>query len=305
MDYSKKKKDELITICKENGIKGYSRKKKSELVELLSTQANKVKGVDKISKKKCSICKKEGHNKSSCNTQVLTTKIDQQVEYKKKVPLSTEYTNIEKLNELCKSFVGEKIHITSSFKGHSLLIINPNLIGDILEDIFYPSYKSTCPDFREGPKQESPDYFGMNDFRFEQKAFIGSPGFDISNFTSFVTQISKPGCLVNKIFRTKYLVYEYGMESDAFVIKNFWMLNIWNLPTYGNTYPISMQVKKKMWYNIRPGTHKSWNDEKKTAEMFLNYLLKCIKVCPHIEDKESLTLSIITQMEEARSQGLL
>jgi hypothetical protein len=217
----------------------------------------------------------------------------------------SEYPNIEKLNELCKSFVGKKIHISASFNGHSLPIINPNLVGDILENILYPLYKSTCPDFQEGPKQESPDFFGMDDFRFEQKAFIGSPGFDISNFTSFVTQISKPGCLEKKIFRTKYLVYEYGMESDTFVIKNFWMLNIWNLPIYDNTYPISMQVKKKMWYNIRPGTHKSWNNEKKTAEMFLNYLLKCIKVCPHLEKKESLTLSIITQMEEARSQGLL
>jgi len=35
-DYSKNTRVELITICKENGIKGYSTKKKSELIELLT-----------------------------------------------------------------------------------------------------------------------------------------------------------------------------------------------------------------------------------------------------------------------------
>lgn len=216
------------------------------------------------------------------------------------------YPNLEALDTLCKSFVGKKIHLTASFNGHSLAIMNPNLVGDLLEDIFYPFYKEACPDFEEGPKQESPDYFGHGkEFQFEQKAFYESPGFDISNFTSLVHQMSKPGGLIKKIFKTKYLVYEYSLEDDAFVIKHFWMLNIWNLPTYGNTYPISMQVKKKMWYNIRPGTKASWTHASKTPHMFLDNLLQCIDQCPHLEDKEMLKSSIVTQMEEAKLQGFL
>lgn len=35
MDFSKKTRDELITICKEKGIKGYSSKKKDEIIKLL------------------------------------------------------------------------------------------------------------------------------------------------------------------------------------------------------------------------------------------------------------------------------
>ena len=36
MDYSKKSRQELINLCKENGLKGYSTKKKEELIAMLS-----------------------------------------------------------------------------------------------------------------------------------------------------------------------------------------------------------------------------------------------------------------------------
>jgi hypothetical protein len=219
---------------------------------------------------------------------------------------TTEYPNLEALDTLCKSFIGKKIHLSVSFNGRSFPIMNPNLVGDLLEDTFYPSYKDVCPDFEEGPKQDSPDFFGHGqEFRFEQKAFYGSPSFDISQFTSLVHQMSKPGGLIKKLFKTKYLVYEYGVDEDAFVIKNFWMLNIWNLPAYDNTYPISMQVKKKMWYNIRPGRKVSWVDSSKTPLMFLDHLLQCIDKCPHLEHKDSFKSSILTQIEEVKLQGFL
>lgn len=43
MDYTKKTRDELVAVCKENGIKGYSGKKKDEIIALImesSTSAN-------------------------------------------------------------------------------------------------------------------------------------------------------------------------------------------------------------------------------------------------------------------------
>ncbi len=36
MDYSKKTRVELITICKDKNIKGYSRKKKDDVIKLFS-----------------------------------------------------------------------------------------------------------------------------------------------------------------------------------------------------------------------------------------------------------------------------
>ena len=38
MDYSKKSREELITLCKEKGVKGYSTKKKGDLIALLTKQ---------------------------------------------------------------------------------------------------------------------------------------------------------------------------------------------------------------------------------------------------------------------------
>jgi DNA (cytosine-5)-methyltransferase 1 len=42
MDYFKKTRDELITLCKEMGIKGYSGKKKCELISIIEENNNKV-----------------------------------------------------------------------------------------------------------------------------------------------------------------------------------------------------------------------------------------------------------------------
>jgi hypothetical protein len=219
---------------------------------------------------------------------------------------SNEYQNLKELERLCESFIGKSFKLEVSFNGVSLPIINPNLVGDLLEDLFYPFYKKTCSDFERGPKQQPPDFYaGGRTFRFEQKAFYGSPGFDISNFTSFVNQLSEPGGLENKIFKTKYLVYEYGVNGDDYIIKKFWLLNIWDLPSYDNKYPISMQVKKGMWYNIRPGVSSSWSDKSKTPEKFINNILECIDICEHLEKKDEMKLSIITQFEKVKTQGFL
>ena len=37
LDYSSKSKEELISLCKENNIKGYSGKKKDDIIALLKT----------------------------------------------------------------------------------------------------------------------------------------------------------------------------------------------------------------------------------------------------------------------------
>jgi hypothetical protein len=217
-----------------------------------------------------------------------------------------EYPQLEKLNTLCKTFVGKKIQLTATFNDRSIPIKNPNLVGDLLEDLFFPFYKEICPDFEKGPPQASPDFYAHDKhFQFEQKAFCHSPGFDISNFTSFLHQISEPGGLEKKLFKTKYLVYEYGLEGDGFIIKNFWMLNIWDLPVYDKTNPISIQMKKEMWYNIRPGTKSSWSESTKTPIKFMNCLIECIDKCPHLRDKDILKNSILAQVEQAKTQGWL
>ena len=218
-----------------------------------------------------------------------------------------KYPKLEQLEELCKSFIGKKITLTATFGETTIPIKNPNLVGDLLENIFYPSYKEICPDFEEGPKQESPDFFAQNrEFFFEQKCFKTQAHFDIGNFSSFVHQLAAPGGLIKKLFKTKYLVYEYGVTDDGFDIKNFWLLDLWNLPGYNkNTCPITMQVKKGMWYNIRPASKTTWYDKEKTPAMFMIYFLECMERHENFKNNEDLRKSIINQMKEAESLGLL
>ena len=44
MDYSKKTREEIITLCKEKGIKGYSSKKKEDMIDMLQTTNKKSRG---------------------------------------------------------------------------------------------------------------------------------------------------------------------------------------------------------------------------------------------------------------------
>ena len=217
-----------------------------------------------------------------------------------------EYPHLKELNKLCESFKGQTITLQAVFQGHSINICNPNLVGDLLEDIFFTRFKEAFPDFEEGPKQDPPDYYaGGREFMFEQKAFCSSPGFDISNFTSFFTQISKEGGLIQKIFKTKYLVFQYAVKENAFQIVNFWLLNIWQLPTYDLSKPLSIQDKKGIWYNFRPGPSSSWNNPQKTAERFIRSLLECLEQCPHLQNKQTIKESILRQLEQAKTQGFL
>lgn len=87
-----------------------------------------------------------------------------------------EYPFKEKLIKLCKSFENQEITINATFMGKNIPIYNCNLIGNILEDIFYPLFKEELPDFEKGPKQLSPDYYGNNKkYEFELKALCGFP----------------------------------------------------------------------------------------------------------------------------------
>ena len=212
-----------------------------------------------------------------------------------------EYPNKEKLINLCKSFEQQEISLTATFMGNSITIYNCNAIGDILEDIFYPILKYELNDFEEGPKQESPDYYGINKtIEFEQKVFMSTPSFDIGNFTSYINKLCEDDGIYKKIFKTKYLVFEYAIKNEKITIITFHYLSVYNLVGYSGKYPISMQVKKNMWYNIRPDNVKNWYLTTKTPQLFIDNIIKCIIQCPHIEEKNKKIISITEQFNKLK-----
>jgi hypothetical protein len=212
-----------------------------------------------------------------------------------------QYPNSELLINVCKSFEEQEVSIIITFMGKNITICNCNAVGDILENVFYPLFRDKCHDFEEGPKQASPDYFGMNkDFEFEQKVFMKSPGFDIGNFTSYVNMLCEDGGVYKKLFKTKYLVFEYTIINEKIKIIKFHYLNVYNLVGYSGKTPITMQIKKKMWYNIRPANVKKWYCSTKTPQLFIDKMIECINQCPHIEDKINKITNITNQFESLK-----
>jgi hypothetical protein len=185
---------------------------------------------------------------------------------------------------------------------------NCNAVGDIVETIFFPILKKELVDLEEGPKQSSPDFYGMNkEYEFELKVFMKNPGFDIGNFVSYINQLCEIDGVYRKIYKTKYLIFEYFINDDQIIIKKFHYLNVYNLVSYIGKYPISMQVKKNNWYNIRPDNVNNWYNEDKTPHKFIENIIKCINLCPNMNDIEKIKYidSITLQFDKLKSKYTL
>lgn len=130
------------------------------------------------------------------------------------------------------------------------------------------------------------------------KVYMLHPGFDIANFSSYISQLSDENGVFRKLFKTKYLVFEYEIDEDEIVIKKFKNLNVWNIVGYTGKYPLTMQNKRNMWYNIRPSSVKDWDSIDKTPEMFVKNIIKAIKECPNnIDNKDEMITSIQSQFD--------
>ena len=203
--------------------------------------------------------------------------------------------NTSEIKQICESLVGCKINIgfTITLKSGGTLsgeIDNCNIIGDCMEDILYPFISKNIPTFEKGPKQASPDFYNSKIWEWELKCFSNTPGFDISNFSSYISQLEEN--LERKMYKTQYLIFKYNLIDGVITITDFKMCNVWEIINYNGKYPISLQCKKGMWYNIRPC---SFNDMKKdkTPLMFIQKMCEAINKTPNkIADKEN-TISII------------
>jgi hypothetical protein len=202
------------------------------------------------------------------------------------------------IESLCNEIVGENIKLNVYFMGEYIDITNCNPIGDIMEDIVF-NYLKNKVNIREGPPQKSPDYY-IDDSEYELKTFKGSPNFDISNYVSFINQLSQTNGVYRKLFNTKYIIFEYEEKNDKFCIVSFHYKRLWEILSYDKTYPISIQNKKNIWYNIRPGSIKTWDDKNKNPNMCIKYIIESIIRCPNIDNKEIKINNIKQQWEDIK-----
>jgi len=216
------------------------------------------------------------------------------------------YPKNEDVIKVCNSLIDKEIEASASFNGKIIPIVNVNAVGDILEEVLFPTLRDALG-FREGPKNAPPDFFGdeTDDFKIELKTFLNSPGFDLANFASYISQLCAENGVFDKLFKTKYIVFEYAMENQSIVIKNFHYLNIWQFPCFTASRPLSVQVKRGVWHNIRSGTVKGWSDKSKTPALFIDKIIESIIMCPQIVNKDDKCTNIRKQWTDISSKYAL
>ena len=223
--------------------------------------------------------------------------------------ISKSDPDLEKIKQTCQSIVGSKINIgftiilrdNEKYNGE---IKNCNIIGDCMENILLPFLKKNIPTFVNGPKQSSPDFFNNIEYEYELKCFKKNPGFDISNFNSYISQLNEN--LERKLYKTYYLIFEYKFEKNTIVMVNFKLCKIWEIINYTGKYPISIQNKKGIWYNIRPCRYKCMNDRYKTPLLFIKQICKAILITPNkLEGKKKIINNIYTQFYKIQFNKIL
>lgn len=208
----------------------------------------------------------------------------------------------ETFAEVCDSLKGASIQINCQItltngKQNNISIKNTNIVGDCLEDLLYPFLSEKLPNFKQGEPQKSPDFYN-GQFEWELKAFTKQANFDIGNFTSYVNQLADISGVHRKLINTQYLIFEYTINKEMFVIKDFHICNVNHLASYGSKkYPLSMQVKKGMWYNIRPvSSLHAMKSSVATSALFISNIIKCVNMCPNVTDENKK--KIISSIQE-------
>lgn len=200
------------------------------------------------------------------------------------------YPYTKELQKICESFQDKIIKLHATCMGKTINFSNCNSVEDILESILFPIIKKSLVDFEEKSKQVSPLFYAMNkEYEFEYKVFMKSTGFNIDDFKSYVHQLCEDGGIYRKIFKTKYLIFEFAINNNnEITIKKFHYLNVYNLVSYTEKYPVSIQVKKNTWHDIIPDSVENWYIDNKTPNKFIENITQCINQCPDMKKMEKI-----------------
>lgn len=151
--------------------------------------------------------------------------------------------------------IGEKGFIHFSLKNLVVRIETKDTVGNLLQEWLKAWMLAEGVEFEENKNsQVFPDFFLDPDHKkvglLEVKCFDFSrgPGFDLANFDSYCNS------LLNSAYRldSDYLIFAYQMNGGELSIKNLWIKKIWELACPSSTYPLKVQEKKSVIYNIRP-----------------------------------------------------
>jgi len=159
-----------------------------------------------------------------------------------------------------KSLVGETGKITFKLSNVEIVVKTKDVIGNILQD-WFGEWMTKNKIFHSSPEntQDFPDFYLSHNHKenlLEVKSFDYNAGanFDVANFESYCRSLRTNAYRLD----AKYLIFGYSMEDDGLItIKKVWLKNIWEICGPSEDYPLKIQQKQGMIYNIRPA---KWYD---------------------------------------------
>ncbi|MCV6629731.1 MAG: NgoBV family restriction endonuclease [Flavobacteriaceae bacterium] len=164
--------------------------------------------------------------------------------------------------------IGETGSINFTVKDLSIQIKTKDSVGNLLQEWLKAWFQKNDIEFEENTNSQTfPDFLLDKDNHkkglLEVKSFDfdRGPGFDLANFDSYCNS------LLNNAYRidSDYLILAYQMKDGIISIKDVWLKKIWELACPSSTYPLKVQEKKSVIYNIRPST---WYSERATFKPF-------------------------------------
>ncbi len=174
--------------------------------------------------------------------------------------------------------IGETGSIKFTVKDLSILIKTKDTVGNLLQEWLKAWFQQSNIEFEENTNSQTfPDFLLDKDNHkkglLEVKSFDfdRGPGFDLANFDSYCNSLLENAYRID----SDYLILAYEMRDGVISIKNVWLKKIWELACPSGTYPLKVQEKKSIIYNIRPSI---WYSERarfkpfKSKEAFLSAL---------------------------------
>lgn len=178
--------------------------------------------------------------------------------------------------------------ITFTLKDIAIVVNQPNVVGNILEEWLARWMDENRIINRHNEGQSSPDFWlnleKETDDWLEVKSFTDSPNFDIAAYNSFINLIlQKPYKL-----QSSYLLIKYDMKDGEVIIENCWLKKIWEISCPSEKWTVKVQDKKGIIFNLRPAiwySNKTGYPTFESLEDFLSALEEVIYTYPDTHAK--------------------
>lgn len=164
--------------------------------------------------------------------------------------------------------IGETGSINFTIKDLSIVVKTKDTVGNLIQEWLKAWFQENKIEFEEDSNSQTfPDFLLDKDNHkkglLEVKSFDfdRGPGFDLANFDSYCNSLLENAYRID----SDYLILAYQMTNGVISIKDVWLKKIWELACPSSTYPLKVQEKKSVIYNIRPSI---WYSERSKFKPF-------------------------------------